>query len=133
MTTQLKPDFILHTDPGHSWLQVPLELARQAEREGGFRFSTCSYQSDTYAFLEEDCDAPAFMVAMGYAQFNDKGAMDAGKTFADVPATEKLWHGDAPIRRKPEYRTYWSGCFVGPKPTTQMNYLRTKRAEAMSK
>ena len=143
MTTQHKPDFILHTDPGHGWLQVPIELARQAERESGFRLSTCSYQDETFAYLEEDCDAPAFMVAMGYAQFNSEGGWTYGDGINALPAKERRHNGDAPIRRKPEYTSYWHGTgqdglnpmltTQGRIPAKQMDYLRTERAKAMTK
>lgn len=45
-------------DPGHSWLVVPLRDVRRLK----FRPSQCSYYHGGFAFLEEDCDAPAFLV-----------------------------------------------------------------------
>ena len=50
-------DFIV--DPGHGWLKVPL-----SEIEG-MTFSGYSYRDSKYAYLEEDCDAPAFMKVRG--------------------------------------------------------------------
>ena len=51
--------YTFFTDPGHGWLCVPLaELA-------GFEPSEYSYQDATYAYLEEDCDAPAWVDRIG--------------------------------------------------------------------
>lgn len=45
-------------DPGHGWLQVPLELlADKGLRES---ISGYSYMDSEYAYLEEDCDAGRF-------------------------------------------------------------------------
>jgi len=43
------------TDPGHGWLRVPRELIE------GEEYSGYSYFNDTYAYLEEDSDAPLFL------------------------------------------------------------------------
>lgn len=44
-------------DGGHGWLEVP--LAKLGEL--GFVPTRYSYRSDTFAYLEEDCDMPAFL------------------------------------------------------------------------
>lgn len=53
--------YMFHTDPGHGWLQVPLTEVKAM----GIPVSTYSYKDDTFAYLEEDCDAPKFMKALG--------------------------------------------------------------------
>lgn len=47
------------TDPGHGWLRVPL-----AELDG-FQPSEYSYRDAEFAYLEEDCDAFGWAVAVG--------------------------------------------------------------------
>lgn len=47
-----------HTDPGHGWLEVPVEVVRQVGVLD--KVSEYSYYSPSrkVLFLEEDCDAP---------------------------------------------------------------------------
>ena len=54
--------FVFHTDPGHGWLEV---TDAQIAAVGLSRadFSTYSFAADDRCFLEEDCDAPKFLVA----------------------------------------------------------------------
>lgn len=49
------------TDPGHGWLAVQADRVRAS----GADISACSYVSPDgqWAYLEEDCDAPAFCLA----------------------------------------------------------------------
>jgi hypothetical protein len=53
------------SDSGHAWLQVPLSAAREADQadkdKGGDGISACSYVTDSWAFLECDCDAAIFI------------------------------------------------------------------------
>lgn len=57
MTTTLR--FI--EDPGHGWLEVPL-----AQYPDALTFGTgFGYTDGVCAYLEEDCEAPAFMAAHG--------------------------------------------------------------------
>ena len=44
-------------DPGHAWLRVPLATVQAS----GVLISAYSYASHGFAYLEEDCDAPAFL------------------------------------------------------------------------
>ena len=51
-------------DPGHGWLQVPLDIYNLV----GFKASEYSYldkhfPSGGFVYLEEDCDAPGFIKA----------------------------------------------------------------------
>tara|TARA_R110000868_G_scaffold313543_1_gene574520 strand:+ start:558 stop:920 length:363 start_codon:yes stop_codon:yes gene_type:complete len=48
------------SDPGHGWLAVKIELAKQS----GAKISPFSYQRGKTAYLEEDSDAPAFVQAI---------------------------------------------------------------------
>lgn len=61
------------SDPGHAWLEVPRE---EAERSGA-PFSRYSYYDpvNEMLYLEEDCDAPAFLQAMGI-DVNDRQIED---------------------------------------------------------
>lgn len=47
------------SDPGHGWLKVPL-----ADLPTGFEPSFYSFKDKHYAYLEEDCDAGAFLKAI---------------------------------------------------------------------
>lgn len=46
-------------DPGHAWLLAPLATVQTAIEEGVT--ITHSWRSQAGAYLEEDCDAPAFL------------------------------------------------------------------------
>lgn len=54
-----------YNDPSHGWLGVPMRMliASGVANE----ISTCSYRSakTRVAYLEEDCDAPKFLRAIG--------------------------------------------------------------------
>ena len=52
-------EYVWYSDPGHTWLRVPMEDVR----ESGAEISAYSYQHDGYAYLEEDCDAGRFFIA----------------------------------------------------------------------
>lgn len=62
-------EFIMHEDHGHAWLEVPAELA---ERILGDNISGFSYISDDCetVYLEEDCDATAFIEKLNDKQIN---------------------------------------------------------------
>lgn len=51
-------EFII--DPGHGWLKVPL-----ADLPAGFEPTQYSFKDGDFAYLEEDCDAPSFIAAVG--------------------------------------------------------------------
>lgn len=55
----MKPVFLFHEDPGHGWLAVDEETAREIGLEPS-DFSKCSYRLGTTLYLEEDCDASLF-------------------------------------------------------------------------
>lgn len=53
--------YMFYTDPGHGWLAVKIaELHRLGIID---KISNCSYMRGKTAYLEEDCDAPAFLNA----------------------------------------------------------------------
>ncbi len=54
--------YTLHHDPGHGWLEVPMnELLAHGIAE---KVSPFSYRKGDTAYLEEDCDAPLFLNAL---------------------------------------------------------------------
>lgn len=54
--------YIFHEDPGHGWLEVPVEDI--CELGIVTDISRYSYQRGQIAYLEEDCDAPRFLEAL---------------------------------------------------------------------
>lgn len=53
-------------DPGHGWLEVPLEELDQLGVTSD-QISSYSYVHGAMAYLEEDCDAMVFIKARGIA------------------------------------------------------------------
>ena len=51
---------IYHQDPGHGWLAVPKDIAREVGVTDA-DFSPYSYQDDLFLYLEEDGDMSSFM------------------------------------------------------------------------
>ena len=101
-----------HTDPGHSWLEVPLEQVRRFERTEQVQLSDCSYMQADTAYLEEDCDATAFLNWLGRGNFEfTPGMKDGGE-----------W-----IRNLNRYVSYWNHCFmdaVMTQPIPVMKWLQ---------
>lgn len=62
-TTQRAARYRFFVDPGHAWLEV----SRAEVVASGAEISRCSYYDPAtdMAYLEEDCDAPAFLTAAG--------------------------------------------------------------------
>jgi hypothetical protein len=52
---------VFHSDPGHGWLAVKLSDLKMLGIES--EISSYSYVKGMTAYLEEDCDAPAFIRA----------------------------------------------------------------------
>jgi hypothetical protein len=52
---------VYHSDPGHGWLAVKLSDLKMLGIES--EISSYSYVKGKTAYLEEDCDAPAFIRA----------------------------------------------------------------------
>ena len=77
--------FTFHTDPGHGWLEVPVPVLMQVGLMPS-DFSSYSYQQGHVVYLEEDCDASAFIMA--YEQ-----------NFGPVKVVEKYLGYDHWIRR----------------------------------
>jgi len=73
--------FIFHTDPGHGWLEVDKDLVLKL----GTKISTYSYIKDGKVYLEEDCDATAFISDL----------KDAGLKFTVIPRRVDY---DSPVR-----------------------------------
>ena len=53
--------FTFHTDPGHAWLEVPRKMLTELGIDS--EITGYSYQSGDHVYLEEDCDAVAFVKA----------------------------------------------------------------------
>lgn len=53
--------YIYHYDAGHGWLEVPISEVE----ESGIEVSGYSYRKGDKAYLEEDLDAPTFMIKKG--------------------------------------------------------------------
>ena len=77
--------YTFYDDPGHAWLEVP----KQDIRTLRVSVTPWSYMCGPLAYLEEDCDAPAFL----------RAARDAG-WMIDI-REERDTMG---IRRMPQYR-----------------------------
>ena len=54
-------NYIFHEDAGHGWLQVPQQEIDDLNLRG--KISPYSYESDLFAFLEEDLDTGVFLKA----------------------------------------------------------------------
>ena len=54
--------FVMHSDPGHGWLEVPRSLLDTLCIAGDV--SKYSYIDGAHAYLEEDCDAPRLLRAL---------------------------------------------------------------------
>jgi hypothetical protein len=53
--------YTFHHDAGHGWLCVPCGDVADVQMKG--KISGYSYMRSGKAYLEEDCDAPAFLAA----------------------------------------------------------------------
>lgn len=87
MAEQIKPKIMgnLHYfyDPSHGWLRVPINHIRRLNIAD--KISHCSMIRGRYAFLEEDCDAHTFFVALKDSGYN------AGKvTYTSTDKSSKL-------------------------------------------
>jgi len=51
-----------HTDPGHGWLEVPVNMIKLLGIAD--KISEFSYRRADKVYLEEDCDLPVFLEAM---------------------------------------------------------------------
>lgn len=79
--------YIFHADPGHAWLQVELsEVYRLGLAQ---TISGYSYVNGTDAYLEEDCDASAFL--------------EAKRARGEVYELRHMHRNNTPIRRYNRY------------------------------
>lgn len=83
-----------YIDPGHGWLAVPTQALIDSGVAG--QISTCSYINGqmTIAYLEEDCDAPLFLEAIGVPEI---GALTA------IPVEHIGDDGECFVRRLPPF------------------------------
>jgi hypothetical protein len=79
--------FILHSDPSHSWLEVPIELVLSAaitddvSEYSYIKFDNGIMKSKCLVFLEEDSDMPKFLNVL--KDFGIKWAFDEQHTDDD--------------------------------------------------
>jgi hypothetical protein len=64
----MKSSYKFYTDAGHGWLAVPIKDLKELGIENSI--TLYSYMRGKTAYLEEDCDAGAFMEA--YEKMNGK-------------------------------------------------------------
>ena len=78
-------NYIFHEDAGHGWLQVPQEEIEQLNLRS--KISPFSYESEQFAFLEEDLDTGIFLKAkFGFPDdYNDMN-------FEHKLTLEKFWN-----------------------------------------
>ena len=79
-------------DSAHAWLRVPLACVEAS----GYEPTAYSYRDATYAYLEEDCDAPAYLKHCGIW---DGVGMASFPHFSDVRYTD----GHDRVRRLPQW------------------------------
>jgi hypothetical protein len=57
-------------DPGHGWLQVPLDIIKRMKKDCGLKVSGFSYKDKENAYLEEDLDMGNFInIGVGLNEF----------------------------------------------------------------
>lgn len=86
--------YILHSDPGHAWLEV--SKAEIRELKIGRLISSFSYANRFNAFLEEDCDMSVFIEAWE-KHYNLK--------WSYLNIVERVYqNSEAPLRNLPSYK-----------------------------
>ena len=89
---------IWYSDGGHEWLRVSLSDVQAS----GYKPSAHSYRSDTHAYLEGDCDAPAYMFRAklwdgkreSFPQFEDDHRDGLRKDVRELPRFEESGTGE---------------------------------------
>ena len=103
---------VLHLDPGHGWLEVPLAPVCQAVVLHGLKISRYSYYCEQkgVAYLEDDSDISRWLEYQNPTGNN-----------RELPKNlvEKLYDDECFIRMKPsfpmiEYSAYWNELNRGP-------------------
>ena len=77
-----------HTDAGHGWLEV--DRADLDALDIAHKISRYSYEKGARVYLEEDCDAAAYM--------------DAAKAAGWVLTMAEKYNDESPIRNYPRYQ-----------------------------
>ena len=62
MQTRKTRTFTYHEDPGHGWIEVPMQALYALGIAD--KITPFSYRNGDTAFLEEDCDATTFIKAL---------------------------------------------------------------------
>jgi hypothetical protein len=108
-------NIIMHTDPGHGWIQVPLSLIR--ELGIGSSISGYSYQSGEFAYLEEDCDLGIFFHAIGIGFDENEQALSNQLRTIFWQYCPDQYKDRTPIRG---YRQFNADVYPKPKHQTQI-------------
>jgi hypothetical protein len=87
---------VFHSDPGHGWLQVSINLANKLGIES--KISGYSYMDNKYYYLEEDCDFSLFLDSLGLDYQNE-----LSKVFISL-IPENYTNNRSPIRSKQNYQ-----------------------------
>lgn len=81
-------EYLFYTDTAHGWLEVPLkELARYGWLEKVSDFSYMDLRTGK-AYLEEDCDAPAFIKHAGITKHQILELQDESCLIRELPRYE---------------------------------------------
>jgi hypothetical protein len=80
--------FTFHTDPGHGWLEVPVQLLHELGIAKDI--SSFSFYFSGNAYLEEDCDAGKFLKAYSAAR-------------GGLPLVDEKYSNNTPIRHYQRY------------------------------
>ena len=57
-------ELIFHSDPGHGWLEAPVELVRATHVSGVISGYSYRSRDNKTVYLEEDCDAGLLLEAL---------------------------------------------------------------------
>lgn len=82
-----------YEDAGHGWLEVSISLCRELE----LKISGYSYCKGEFLYLEEDCDAPAFIKAWE-ATTGREYAVKRPDGYYDRPLETTIYHHTSPVR-----------------------------------
>jgi hypothetical protein len=80
----------IYSDPGHGWLRVKMDLIKTLGIENKITF--CSYQRNDWVYLEEDCDASTFMLAIALAGLDFKYKSHYSNSESKIRTYKRYYH-----------------------------------------
>jgi hypothetical protein len=92
MSAKVK-SYAFYSDPGHGWLKVAVADLVAAKIDNQITGYSYRSRDGKFAYLEEDCDAPRFLNAIGYSENRDR--------FKIVSHVNR--HRDSFVRKLPHY------------------------------